>query len=556
MSAANALQQFIDDELLRAPLLAEQVIEGAIEVIRKDAVMSPRERALAADLVRGLLSSRSLVVREFSRELGAQVAKGSRSGDSTRSGLPTGPAALSLVDEGEVEVDVEISRAIEAIRALAEQELRDVMSYTSSLVGDMDVARDYNPFRPEVIVRSFWTAAQALPMARPYQLALMRHACGPLAQLVRKSYAGACARLQAQGVEPAVYRTIIVYGGRGRSAGQAEAQPGAQDDQVDIVTDATLPRLSLDQALTRTDEVLRNLPADGDRQQRERLRNLQQRQLIDSAERPADREQIELIGRLFDAVLGDRRLAPDMQNLVSRLQAPATRLTLRDPGTLDNYTHPVWLLMDRLALQGDLHPPEGDPERTRMLRFAHGLLDTLAQEQARDADAFRWARERVMAYERHRFEQRREAAQAERQSLQDLEDRAMAADGTLHTMPGPLDVGQLDTVPAELIDHLPAAAADNTSEAAAWLQSRRSGEWVRMFMQGDWVHAQLLWYGTHREYWLFGDGASPATWAVRRRALERLYAQQLLGPLAPRSLIRDAANRVLNHITTDTKRRG
>ena len=221
----------------------------------------------------------------------------------------------------------------------------------------------------------------------------------------------------------------------------------------------------------------------------------------------------------------------------------------RDPAVLDNYTHPLWLLMDRMALQGQLHPPAGDPERTHMLRFLHGLLDTVTQEQARDADAFRWARERVLAYERTRFEQRRAAVEAELHTLQSLEDQVMAG-GPPPTSPGALDVGGLDTVPAELLDDLSASspASDPQPDGTQWLQSRRSGEWVHMFMQGAWVDAQLMWYGRQREYWLFADGASSSTWAVRRGALDRMLQAQLLGTLAPHSLIREAASRVLRNL--------
>jgi hypothetical protein len=574
MTATDALQRFTDDELMRAPLLAEQVIEEALAAIRKDAArMSARERTLVADVQRALGSHRQLVVREFVRALTDQVQRELAGGDSTRNTLPSGAGALSLVDESQVEVDVEVSRAIEAIRSVAEHELRELMTFVSALVGDMDVARDYNPFRPEVLGRSLWEAAQALPLQRAYQLTFMRHACMPLAQQMRKSYAGACSRLESMGVEPAVYRTIIVFGSQ-RTKGQQDSffdassnraesttplpGPGGRPPAGQDIAPATAtsgrapvgPIPSLDEVLTRTDELLRNLPADGDRQQREQLRVLQRQQMVASADKPTDRELIDLIGRLFDAVLGDRRLAPDMQNLVSRLQAPALRLALRDPSTLENYTHPVWLLMDRIAMQGDLHPPAGDPERTRMLRFMHGLLDTLAQEQSRDADAFRWARERVMAYERARFEQRRGAVEAELNSLQALEDQTVAG-GPPPTIPGALDVSHLDTVPADLLDDLSAGvrADDGSADTTAWLDQRRSGEWVRMFMQGAWVHAQLLWYGRHREYWLFSDGASASTWAVRRRALERMLQLQLLGSLAPRSLIRDAANRVLRKMS-------
>jgi hypothetical protein len=566
-----ALQRFVDDELMRAPLLIEQVLEETMAAIRRDSVgMSSRERNLVADVQRSLLSNRPLLVREFVRALTEQVQHDIDDVESTKRPAPSTLGGLSLVDESQVEVDVELSRVIEAIRSVAEHELRELMSFTSALVGDMDVARDYNPFRPDVIGRALWDAAQCLPLQRAYQLSFMRHACMPLAQLVRKSYAGACSRLESMGVEPAVYRTIIVFGSR-RTQGQQDAFFDPNANRVESSTpmpgpsgrprivDATAvaptpepgtPRLSLEQVLSRTDEMLRNLPADGDPRRREHLRNLQRQQMVYSAENSADRELIELMSRLFDAVLGDRRLALDMQNLVSRLQAPALRLALRDPATLDNYTHPVWLLMDRVALQGDLHPPAGDPERTRMLRFMHGLMDTLAQEQARDSDAFRWARERVMTYERARFEQRRGAAEAELQSLQSLEDQVVAG-GPPPTSPGALDVGQLDTVPSELLDDLSTHAAfdDPAADPAQWLQNRRSGEWVRMFMQGAWVHAQLLWYGRHREYWLFGDGASANTWAIRRRALERMLQMQLLTAVSPRSLIRDAASRVLRNLT-------
>ena len=576
MTTPAPLQRFVDDELMRAPLLADQAIEETLLAIKRDANgMSARERLLVGDVLRALNNNRPLVVREFVRGLKENAQRELDQAEVARLTPPSGIGGLSLVDENQVEVDVEISRAIEAIRSVAEHELREVMSYTSALVGDMDVARDYNPLRPEVIGRALWEAARALPLQQAYQLAFMRHACLPLAQLMRKAYAGACARLEAMGVVPAVYRTIIVFGSQ-RSRGQQDAffdpqanrtgsttplpgiggrpltaggppAPGPAASAAGAASAAARP--SLDQVLTRTDELLRGLGTDGDRHQRETLRNLQRQQLVDSADKAADRELIELISRLFDTLLGDRRLESDMQNLVSRLQAPALRLALRDPSLLDNHAHPLWLLMDRIALQGELHPSPGDPERTRMLRFIHGLLDTLVAEQARDADAFRWARERVLAYERSRFEQRRGAAEAELHSLQALEDQAVAG-GPPPTSPGALDVGHLDTVPADLLDDLSAAGPGegHPNDGAQWLMNRRSGEWVHMFMQGSWVNAQLLWYGRHREYWLFGDGASANTWAVRRGALERMLDVQLLTALTPRSLIREAAGRVLRKL--------
>lgn len=603
MSAQPALQRFVDDELLRAPMLADQLVEETLLAIKRESAGgSLRERQLTADVLRALNDHRQLVVREFVRALREQTQRELAQAAPSRPALPTGPGGLSLVDEAQVEVDVEISRAIEAVSSVAEHELREVMSFTSALVGDMDVARDYNPLRPEVMGQALWQAAQALPLARAFQLAFMRHASQPLAQLMRKAYAGACARLEAMGVEPATYRTVIIFGSqRGRrqqdsffdpqanraesttplpgpggrpqmrdAAASATAQPGAAAAARAVATapmaasgsaaaaaTATPPatpapalaaaeRQTLEQVLARADRLLRELATDADAREREGLRRQQRQQLVDSAAKVGDRETIELVGELFDTLLGDRRLAPDLQNLLARLQSSALRLALRDRGLLNHPTHPLWLLVDRIALQGELHPQPPDPERTQMLRQVHGLLDTLISEQPRDADPFRWARERLLAYERSRFEQRRGAADAELHSLQALEDQVVAG-GPPPTSPGALDIGQLDTVPADLLDDLSLAGpgADHPADGARWLAGLRSGDWVHMFMQGGWVNAQLLWYGRHREYWLFADGASASTWAIRRGALERMLDVQLLTTLAPRSLIREAAERVL-----------
>lgn len=565
-------------------MLADQMVEEAMLALKRggDAI-GHRERQLVGDVLRALHSNRPVIVREFVRALEAGVRTQLALHAPAAAAPDSGPGALSLVDETQVEVDVEMARALQAIRSVAEHELREVTSYTAALVGDMDVARDHNPLRPEVMAQALWSAAQALPLQQAYQLAFMRHASPGLAQLMRETYAGACARLEAQGVEPATYRTVIIFGSQnGRrqqdsffdpKANRTDSpvtlpppgtRPGPQAAPRSTATPAGSPaavhaqgtggtpaaaRLALEQVLLRADATLRALDAQAERPQREALRQQQRQQMMQSTELAPDRELVELVGRLFDTVLGDRRLEVDLQNLLARLQSAVLRLALRDPALLDHHTHPLWLFMDRIALQGELHPPPGDPERAQMLRYVHGLLDTLTSEQPRDADPFRWARERLLAYERSRFEQRRGAVDAELHSLQALEDQVVAG-GPPPTSPGALDVGQLDTVPAELLEDLSLAGpgAGHPTNGAQWLAGLRSGDWVHLFMQGRWANAQLLWYGRHREYWLFADGASANTWAIRQGALLRMVEVQLLTTLSPRSLIGEAAERVLQHL--------
>ena len=94
------------------------------------------------------------------------------------------------------------------------------------------------------------------------------------------------------------------------------------------------------------------------------------------------------------------------------------------------------------------------------------------------------------------------------------------------------------------MDMLPQPDANARTDAQTWLDSLVPGDWVRLFLQGRWVHVALLWPGERREIWLFGDGASDATWAVRRGALLMLHDAKLGKKLKQRSIVGTAAVRV------------
>jgi hypothetical protein len=101
-------------------------------------------------------------------------------------------------------------------------------------------------------------------------------------------------------------------------------------------------------------------------------------------------------------------------------------------------------------------------------------------------------------------------------------------------------------VPAELLDE--EAMATRSPAKDDWLDTLKPGDWVRMFLQGRWVQARLLWPGDRREVWLFGDGASDATWAIRRGALLNMHAERLAKTLRQRSIVGSAAAKVQEQI--------
>jgi len=264
-----------------------------------------------------------------------------------------------------------------------------------------------------------------------------------------------------------------------------------------------------------------------------------------------DRQAIELVSRLFEAMLTDERVPPDVCLVISRLQGPALRLTLRDPALLDHDKHPLWHFINRLAFEAEMVPDPADPERAQLLKVAHAAVDQLASEPEQNSGLYRWAQDQLENFLHKRLSRRLAAAASQIGALHKLEDKLTGGHTTPSTLHGMLDVPQLDTVPAELMG-APAPAPAAAAGGEAWLEALGPGDWVRMFMQGCWVHARVLWPGERREVWLFGDGASAATWAVRRNALLKLQSAQLVKTLVQRSIVAAAAMRVQEQVAAAT----
>ncbi len=542
---SRALNQFVDDELLRAPLLFDQLVDGTIEHARAEmAAMPPVQRSAIADLLESLRAPRPPLATSFTRPRGEQarqqLAAGSPAGGMPRAALPAAPRprTLALVDDATVALDVELSHAIEAIKSIAEYELRELQTFTAALVGDMDVAADHNPFRAETYARALWDAAQALPLSRGHQVAFMRHAGVPLAHLLRKSYAAASSRLEAMGVEPAAYRTLILPPGsrRGTLPGETTYSPDLQR----MRDSRPAPRGGPQPRRLRLDGLATPAPAPGAGGTRAPEA---WRELTRHVTNPVDRQSVELVSRLFDAMQADTRVPADVAALIARLQEPAMRLTLRDSSLLDQDRHPLWRFINRLAFEAEMTPDPADPERAQLLAAAHGTVERLADEPDQSNELYRWALERLDLLQQRRVARRLAAAASQIGALQKLEDRLADGGPLPSTLHGMLDVPQLDTVPAELIDSL-GAKATTSADGESWLDELRPGDWVRMFIQGHWVQARLLWPGERREIWLFADGASDDTWAVRRGALMTMRAERLAKKIRERSIVGSAAARV------------
>ncbi|OYU85850.1 MAG: hypothetical protein CFE45_25320, partial [Burkholderiales bacterium PBB5] len=280
MPTRPTLPDFIDDELLRAPMTIDLVIDTVLQRWRERMVPTGRHDA---DPVRVLQQHRNEVVTAALANL--RIAALSETipaiGQKAPKAAAAAPQTMSLIDEDDVAIDIEIARCIETIRLKAELEVRELQTYTSALVNDLGISRDTNPFRPDRFVRALWAGVQTLPMSRAAQAAFLHEAALPLADTLRKAYASAARRLEEQGVMPAIHRTIVVGGGTGWGSQMARYQTSAQ--------------------LGLNDSIRASLDASSDPS---RFRSVAM-PVIAAAAQPgpaADSQMIELLAHLFEAI--------------------------------------------------------------------------------------------------------------------------------------------------------------------------------------------------------------------------------------------------------------
>lgn len=538
-----ALQRFVEGELLRAPMVIDMTVQAVFSALQVGpAVAGAAERQVAADVILRLGAHRATVASGYLKSLRQQADEELAGRKPHQPPLALQPAGhghggLSLIDDEDVAVDVALSHAIETIKSVAEAEIRELISYTSALANDMDVARDHNPLRPEAQARALWFAAQALPLSRSHQLAFMRLASMPFAEALRKFYAAACARLEEQGVEPAAYRTLIMPRGprrEPRSIGDASFVPYAQrelNERADTATPYT--SVTLRPPPPPPPAVLQGEPEPTMPAAMTRRPS----RASDEAMRLAG-----LVDELFETIITDRRLPPELQAPFLRLQSCAMKVVALDDTLLDRHSHPLWRFADLVAHEAVVHPGPDGAAREVLLRFVNKVLDALVQETRQGEPLYAWAIERMDRFAAKRLADQLGRNEARIATMQAQEER-IAADVPVSSIHGTVTVelDQLETVPSDLLE-MPYTSEppDRAMTSSRWLLERRSGDWLRLFRKGHWAHAQLLWPGDRGEFFLFLDGETDETWAIRRSALLAMRDAKLAHMAWPRSLVTDA----------------
>lgn len=352
------LLRFVEDELSRSPAMVERCLAGTLTLLRQ-------ERQRPAELIDALVRDGPRFQQRFVDVLGETARRELLSQDA-EPGSPAVPAAgLELMDEARVEADIEISRAMQLIDSTAEWERRELQTFTSTLCGLEHVSEDSNPLRPIVYATALWEAAGAATATPAARSALVRVAAGVLAGLLKTAWAAASSRLEAQGVQPGIYRTVLLAPG---------AVSGRSGSERDAARAGALGAL------------LAGMPAPPGGAET----------LLASA--PGDGRVAALLARLFAVIQSDTALPAPVRAVIARLQVSALRVALQDASMLDSIEHPVWSLMNRIASAGQGYPVPGDKRLASLISFCDAIAEEVSRAQVGDSAPFRRALVRVDAF--------------------------------------------------------------------------------------------------------------------------------------------------------------
>ncbi len=356
-----------------------QLAMSALKASRRDELL----------LTQGLLRQQQAAsVQRFEAALRKEWAPADKPAGSSS----TNWGELSLLDDSAVDAIVVSDRIGKALGHGAEWELREQEAYTGALLHDDEAGPDRNPLRPEVVARALLAAVDALTDQAALRQTLSEELTRALAPLMPGFYAEMAATLQQRGLRAQTLRPISqeasgrgaaaagaegpasmpgAFGGPMRGAGAGVTVPGGLGPagyggapagygggrampgmlgQVDAGMMNLLRQLSVASAPAPGSALLPDLPLDGAPMALPaNLISLHREELRQATQTPLDHMVIDVVASLFDAILADPKVPPQMGRLLGRLQLPVLRAALGDTSFFSKRNHPVRRFINRLA---------------------------------------------------------------------------------------------------------------------------------------------------------------------------------------------------------------
>lgn len=364
---------------------------------------------------------------------------------------PSDWAALSLVDDKEVEAQISADRFALEVAHACEWELRELDGYVATLLADDPADADetaspqHNPLRPEIVGHALVRGVEAVSDRTDIRKLLASELGRSLGALLRTAYVGIVADLRGAGVQP------MALAVRHRSGGAAHAGVSTSAAALDTPSGDPSRSLGADRVTADGRDSLRSGPSAhaphshgggvephhgtvgaGSRSGGHRggghtgaplgdvgpalmplMRRLahasgagsathgdpdggvgfgatgsvgaapwpanvihaHREELRQAANGALDHLVIDLIGFLFDQILADPKVPPEVAREIARLQLPVLRAALGDPGFFSSRRHPVRRFVNRIASLGAAFEDFGDEGAQALLAKVRALVN-------------------------------------------------------------------------------------------------------------------------------------------------------------------------------------
>ena len=358
---------------------------------------SEREDLLAAQFE--LNRKQSAFAMTFNERLDDSLAADMRrrEGSVRTSTIGTSWQSLTLVDDREVEIQVSAERFALTLQHDCEWELRDLDALMSGLLhsphGHRSETEPRNPLRPEVIGKAMVAACDTISDRPSVRKAMAEQMARTLASAMPALYTTIAQEMKAAGVKPPEMAVRTVQGpgnelgqftntgydtlgkpvgvdapdsGAGRLAsgsgglstrsGAASLAPQGTIGQVDGEVMNLIRRLAMLGNIAVDTQIDAAHSTHGGRGAGDAgptpMANLilaNREELRRTATGSLDHMVIDVVGSLFDQILADPKVPPQMARHIARLQLPVLRAALGDATFFSSRRHPVRRLVNRMA---------------------------------------------------------------------------------------------------------------------------------------------------------------------------------------------------------------
>ncbi len=422
---------------LAAREAAERTIEslglaalGATHAFQRDGLLSAQLELNRKSAV-FILTFNDAFDERVVRELGPRAAAAARP-QAAPAAAPaaTNWDALSLVEDREVEAQISAERFGMEIAHACEWELRELEAYVATVLADAGGERERNPLRPDIVGHAMIRGIEAVSDIADVRKVLSSELSRSLAGLLRGTYGTIVADLRNAGVQPlgltvrqrlspglqgggggpdsqhgdgsqhsrsgaptAAGGGVGGYGGRGGGsglhsgfgpaarAGSSSTRGGTPLGQVDPALMTLIRRLAFSEPFGNTGPgaSYAETSLGGAHAPLPNLIHAHREELRQASKGALDHMVIDVIGFLFDQILSDPKVPPQMARQIARLQLPVLRAALGDNSFFSSRRHPVRRFVNRIASLGAAFEDYDEDEARNFLAKVRALVQEVVE---------------------------------------------------------------------------------------------------------------------------------------------------------------------------------